>query len=132
MSPTARLVCPGERQPTSIAPDRSPERGRQEISALKEHGVDVRCSWARLYRPGAVTRTSLLHYTHPLPGPFVCDTASGRTGVLQAVAPDCDTPQPVAWLRPEGGGTEWTISLRAVDPVTAPDPPPVDPSRFGP
>ncbi|MER6847034.1 hypothetical protein AB0A81_26500 [Streptomyces flaveolus] len=73
----------------------------------------------------------MLHHTHPLLGRPVLDTASGRTGVLQAIAPDGDTPQPVAWLRPEGGGTEWTTSLRAIEPVTAPDPPPDDPSRSG-
>lgn len=66
----------------------------------------------------------MMHHTHPLLGRLVRDTASGRSGVLQAIAPDGDTPQPVAWLRPPGGGTEWTTSLRALIPADAPGPGP--------
>ncbi|MET7814220.1 hypothetical protein ABZT26_25655 [Streptomyces sp. NPDC005395] len=69
-----------------------------------------------------MTTTSMLHETHRLIGRLVCDTESGRTGVLRAIAPDGNAPKPVAWLSPEGGGTEWTTSLRSVEPVTAPTP----------
>ncbi|MEU9111842.1 hypothetical protein AB0D04_08640 [Streptomyces sp. NPDC048483] len=59
------------------------------------------------------------HCKHPLLGRAVLDTATGRVGVLRAIAPEPNGVQfvpsrglleapPVAWLAPEGGGTEWT------------------------
>ncbi|AKN75016.1 hypothetical protein QR97_39770 [Streptomyces sp. PBH53] len=57
---------------------------------------------------------SLLHHAHPWIGRTVEDTATGRRGVLRAVAPDPETSRPVAWLAPAGGGTEWTTALGAV------------------
>ncbi|MEV0186499.1 hypothetical protein AB0I54_45985 [Streptomyces sp. NPDC050625] len=63
----------------------------------------------------------LQHHNHPLMGHRVLDTATGRTGILQAIAPDGTSPKPVAWLRPEGGGTEWTTATGAIEaagPIT--------------
>ncbi|WP_371100088.1 hypothetical protein [Streptomyces sp. PU_AKi4] len=48
----------------------------------------------------------MLHEKHRLIGRPVRDTASGRTGIPQAIAPDVGTDTPVAWLRPSGGGIE--------------------------
>ncbi|MFF8732769.1 hypothetical protein ACF073_40845 [Streptomyces sp. NPDC015171] len=64
---------------------------------------------------------SLLHRDHPWIGRNVEDTATGRRGILRAVAPAPDTKRPVAWLAPTGGGTEWTTSLGALanpEPIT--------------
>ncbi|CAM5651550.1 hypothetical protein [Streptomyces griseomycini] len=69
-----------------------------------------------------MTAMSMLHDRHRLIGRLVRGTVSGRTGVPRAVATDGDTPKPVAWLIPEGGGTEWTTPLRAIEPVTVPTP----------
>ncbi|MFI6472591.1 hypothetical protein ACIBL5_20340 [Streptomyces sp. NPDC050516] len=38
------------------------------------------------------------------------DTVTEQRGELRAISPDL-TAQPVAWLRPVGGGREWTTSL---------------------
>ncbi|RZF02923.1 hypothetical protein [Streptomyces albidoflavus] len=73
---------------------------------------------------------TLLHRTHPWIGFEVEDTATGTRGILRAVAPDMSgpaplygrTPRPVAWLRPPGGGQEWTT-----DPEALADPSPVTP-----
>jgi hypothetical protein len=67
-------------------------------------------------------RRSLLHRDHPWIGREVEDTATGRRGTLRAIAPDGDKPRPVAWLMPEGGGTEWTT-----DPDSLDNPAPVTP-----
>lgn len=56
------------------------------------------------------TARSLLHQDHPWIGRNVEDTATGRRGILRAIAPDDGKPHPVAWLMPDGGGTEWTTS----------------------
>ncbi|MBZ6093454.1 hypothetical protein KVH02_34900 [Streptomyces olivaceus] len=68
------------------------------------------------------TARSLLHREHPWIGQEVEDTATGRRGILRAVAPDGDRPRPVAWLLPAGGGTEWTTDPRTLD-HPAPVPP---------
>ncbi|MGW7385323.1 hypothetical protein [Streptomyces sp. NPDC054794] len=63
----------------------------------------------------------LEHHDHGLLGRRVLDTATGRIGVLQAIAPDGTSPKPVAWLRPEDGGIEWTTatgSIEAIAPST--------------
>ncbi|CAL9673100.1 hypothetical protein [Streptomyces sp. enrichment culture] len=52
--------------------------------------------------------TGLLHHSHPWIGRDVEDTLTGRRGILRALAPDGDSPRLVAWLRPPGGGVEWT------------------------
>ncbi|MET8566153.1 hypothetical protein ABZV75_38430 [Streptomyces flaveolus] len=65
---------------------------------------------------------ALLHRRHPWIGRAVLDTATGRRGVLRAVAPLPDGTRPVAWLRPAGGGREWTTSLGALT-----DPAPITP-----
>ncbi|MFD3998946.1 hypothetical protein [Streptomyces sp. NPDC058583] len=65
---------------------------------------------------------SLLHHDHPWIGRDVEDTATGRRGTLHAIAPDLDKPGPVAWLRPVGGGTEWTT-----DPTALANPAPLTP-----
>ncbi|MER7485168.1 hypothetical protein ABTY20_04390 [Streptomyces sp. NPDC126497] len=70
----------------------------------------------------AMTTTGMLHDEHRLLGRLVRGTASGRTGILQAIAPDVGTDAPVAWLRPSGGGIEWTTQTRAIEPVTVPTP----------
>ncbi|GHJ31546.1 hypothetical protein TPA0910_59790 [Streptomyces hygroscopicus subsp. sporocinereus] len=51
----------------------------------------------------------------PAPGQVAYDPASGRTGVIQAVHSVAEllfdhrmTGPRVAFLRPEGGGVEWT------------------------
>ncbi|MFC8442104.1 hypothetical protein ACFUJT_28555 [Streptomyces griseoincarnatus] len=41
---------------------------------------------------------SMLHEPHRLIGRLVRDTVSGRIGVLRAIAPDGDMPEPAAWL----------------------------------
>jgi hypothetical protein len=65
----------------------------------------------------------MLHQGHRLIGCCVRDTLSGRTGVLRAIAPDGDNPKPVAWLRPERGGIEWTTAPEALEAANsaAPD-----------
>ncbi|MFI2511552.1 hypothetical protein [Streptomyces sp. NPDC018972] len=69
-----------------------------------------------------MTTTGMLHEKHRLIGRLVRDTASGRAGILQAIAPDVGTDTPVAWLRPSGGGIEWTTPVGAIEPVTVPTP----------
>ncbi|WP_406509065.1 hypothetical protein [Streptomyces sp. NBC_00212] len=62
----------------------------------------------------------LLHESHLWLGQIVTDTATERHGELRAIAPDL-AAQPVAWLRPVGGGREWTTSLYCLadpEPVT--------------
>ncbi|WP_372412046.1 hypothetical protein [Streptomyces luteireticuli] len=63
------------------------------------------------------------HQAHPLLGRLVVDTATDRTGVLRAVAPEqVEGPGgrsrmvTRAWLAPEHGGREWTAP---VDRITA-------------
>ncbi|MGW4149292.1 hypothetical protein [Streptomyces albogriseolus] len=68
--------------------------------------------------------TSMLHQRHRLIGRLVRDTLSRQIGVLRAIAPDGDAPEPVAWLIPEGGGTEWTTTPRSIEPVALPGPGP--------
>ncbi|MEU5445811.1 hypothetical protein [Streptomyces griseofuscus] len=66
---------------------------------------------------------ALLHSEHPWIGREVTDTATGRRGILRALAPEGDiVPAPVAWLRPVGGGREWTT-----DPGALADPAPITP-----
>ncbi|GAB1340868.1 hypothetical protein ACE1SV_74580 [Streptomyces sp. E-15] len=57
---------------------------------------------------------SLLHRDHRWLGRTVEDTATGRRGILRAVAPSGTDPRPVAWLAPLGGGLEWTATLGAL------------------
>jgi hypothetical protein len=66
----------------------------------------------------------MLHRDHPWMGREVEDTATGRRGVLRAIAPDGDSTESVAWLAPAGGGTEWTTSPRALS-----NPAPIAPTR---
>jgi hypothetical protein len=68
------------------------------------------------------TARGMLHRDHPWLGRTVEDTTTGRRGILRAIAPDGDRPQPVAWLLPEGGGTEWTT-----DPDALANPAPITP-----
>ncbi|MFC9259330.1 hypothetical protein ACFRFJ_21235 [Streptomyces hydrogenans] len=70
---------------------------------------------------------SMLHRPHRWIGREVEDTATGRRGVLTAIAPDTDDSRPMAWLRPAGGGTEWTT-----DPAALARPTPVTPSTHPP
>ncbi|MFF8369281.1 hypothetical protein ACF05W_10610 [Streptomyces lydicus] len=69
------------------------------------------------------------HIEHPLLNRLVVDHAhDDRIGVLRALAPDSkdntfglvlmvpNTP-PVAWLRPEGGGQEWTTDPDAIEAI---------------
>jgi hypothetical protein len=65
---------------------------------------------------------ALLHRNHPWIGREVEDTATGRRGTLCAIAPDGDKPRPMAWLRPPGGGMEWTT-----DPASLANPAPITP-----
>lgn len=60
--------------------------------------------------------TGLGHQEHPLLGRLVVDTATGRTGVLRAIAPEqIEGPGgrarsvTRAWCAPAGGGREWTV-----------------------
>lgn len=64
-----------------------------------------------------MSTTSMLHEPHRLIGRLVRDTLSGRIGLLRAIAPDGDAPEPAAWLIPEGGGTEWTTPPQSIEPV---------------
>jgi hypothetical protein len=69
------------------------------------------------------------HVAHPWLGREVLDTASGKTGILRAVAPEPNdlarrgylpvAPEgdPVAWLSPLGGGVEWTTDRKALEVV---------------
>ncbi|MFF8911673.1 hypothetical protein [Streptomyces olivaceoviridis] len=69
---------------------------------------------------------ALLHRRHPWIGRAVLDNETGRRGILRAVAPLPESTRPVAWLRPSGGGREWTTSLGALSdpaPITPPHPP---------
>ncbi|MFC8856840.1 hypothetical protein ACFT5D_27730 [Streptomyces sp. NPDC057144] len=61
-----------------------------------------------------MTAESLQHRSHRWLGRVVEDTATGRKGILRAVAPDIDTPRTVAWLAPVGGGREWTTAPGAL------------------
>lgn len=74
--------------------------------------------------------TGLGHYEHPWLGREVVDTATGRRGILRAVAPEADEVRlepgvalarlkgkPVAWLQPVGGGVEWTTARTALQVV---------------
>ncbi|MFI1507583.1 hypothetical protein [Streptomyces sp. NPDC020597] len=66
--------------------------------------------------------SALLHREHPWIGREVEDTATGRRGVLRAIAPDLNGTRALAWLRPATGGMEWTTNPSALDnpaPVTA-------------
>ncbi|MFF6801170.1 hypothetical protein [Streptomyces sp. NPDC012616] len=66
--------------------------------------------------------SALLHREHPWIGREVEDTATGRRGILRAIAPDYNPTHPVAWLQPATGGTEWTTAPDALAnpaPVTA-------------
>ncbi|MGA5183034.1 hypothetical protein [Streptomyces pseudogriseolus] len=66
---------------------------------------------------------SLLHQPHPWIGRDVEDTATGRRGILRAIAPDLNGTKPVAWLHPRGGGPEWNTDPKALaDPAAAPPP----------
>jgi hypothetical protein len=60
------------------------------------------------------------HESHPLLGTLVVDTASGRVGILRAIVQDDPRRRAGlrrAWLRPEGGGVEWTTDPDAVKAV---------------
>lgn len=57
----------------------------------------------------------LMHRSHPWLGHEVTDSATGRTGVLRAIAPDGAPPRLMAWLAPVGGGMEWTTDPKALD-----------------
>lgn len=66
----------------------------------------------------------LLHETHPLLGRLVVDAGTGRVGVLRAVVRDVPARDGRrrgvvrrAWLRPEGGGVEWTADPAAIREV---------------
>ncbi|MFC9484601.1 hypothetical protein ACFTZM_00790 [Streptomyces hydrogenans] len=69
---------------------------------------------------------SFLHQKHRWIGREVEDTVTGRRGILTAVAPDGADPlaRPLAWLRPLGGGTEWTTA-----PAALAKPSPITPAR---
>ncbi|MGW4781464.1 hypothetical protein ACWEPA_33000 [Streptomyces filamentosus] len=69
---------------------------------------------------------SFLHQKHRWLGREVEDTVTGRRGILTAVAPDPADPRarPLAWLRPLGGGTEWTTT-----PAALASPSPLTPAR---
>ncbi len=73
----------------------------------------------------------LMHRSHPWLGRTVTDTATGRTGILRAIAPDVDRPRLVAWLAPVGGGVEWTTDPEALDEpaMTGPTPTPGQPEQ---
>ncbi|MEU1312568.1 hypothetical protein ABZ419_27265 [Streptomyces cinnamoneus] len=58
------------------------------------------------------------HQAHPLLGHRVVDTATDRTGVLRAIAPEQVTGPggrsrmvTRAWLAPVDGGREWTAPV---------------------
>ncbi|MFJ7242979.1 hypothetical protein ACIQWB_38505 [Streptomyces olivaceus] len=71
-----------------------------------------------------MTTETLQHRSHEWIGQVVEDTATGRTGILRAIAPDTDAPRLLAWLAPVGGGREWTTDpSMLVHPVpTSPGP----------
>ncbi|GAA0379900.1 hypothetical protein [Streptomyces blastmyceticus] len=56
------------------------------------------------------------HREHPLLGRLIVDTATGRTGILRAIAPEQvegirgSRMVTRAWCAPVGGGLEWTVS----------------------
>lgn len=61
------------------------------------------------------------HRDHGWLNRVVTDTATGRRGILRAIAPDTGA-HPVAWLAPVGGGVEWTTlpsALADPAPITA-------------
>lgn len=64
----------------------------------------------------------MLHGDHPWLGRDVEDTVTGRRGTLRAIAPEGEKLRLVAWLRPLGGGVEWTT-----DPNALADPAPITP-----
>ncbi|MFE3601383.1 hypothetical protein [Streptomyces sp. NPDC059142] len=67
----------------------------------------------------------MLHRDHPWLGREVEDTATGRRGTLRAIAPEGNSPHPVAWLIASGGGTEWTT-----DPMALANPAPIAPDAL--
>lgn len=74
-------------------------------------------------RGAAVTSTGLMHRSHPWLGHLVTDSATGRRGILRAIAPEGTAPAPVAWLAPRRGGIEWTTA-----PENLTDPTPITPA----
>ncbi|MCC5474546.1 hypothetical protein [Streptomyces barringtoniae] len=70
-----------------------------------------------------MTATGLMHRSHPWLGHMVTDSATGRRGILRAIAPEGTTPAPVAWLAPRRGGIEWTTA-----PEYLTDPTPIAPT----
>jgi hypothetical protein len=77
-------------------------------------------------RGAAVTSTGLMHRSHPWLGQLVTDSASGRRGILRAIAPEGTALTPVAWLAPPRGGIEWTTA-----PENLTDPVPITPAGRG-
>ncbi|MGW0764128.1 hypothetical protein [Streptomyces sp. NPDC002676] len=59
----------------------------------------------------------LLHRARRWLGRQVLDAASGRTGILRAIAPEPNGRRLVAWLRPMGGGCEWTTDPGTLEVV---------------
>ncbi|WP_241740782.1 hypothetical protein [Streptomyces sp. L2] len=76
-------------------------------------------------RGAAATSTGLMHRSHPWLGHLVTDSATGRRGILRAIAPEDTTPTPVAWLAPRRGGIEWTTA-----PENLTDPAPITPAGY--
>ncbi|MEU9476146.1 hypothetical protein [Streptomyces sp. NPDC048191] len=70
-----------------------------------------------------MTSTGLMHRSHPWLGHLVTDSATGRRGILRAIAPEDTGPAPVAWLAPRRGGIEWTTA-----PENLTDPTPIVPT----
>ncbi|MEU9440794.1 hypothetical protein AB0D42_07675 [Streptomyces sp. NPDC048304] len=73
-----------------------------------------------------MTSTGLMHRSHPWLGQLVTDSASGRRGILRALAPEGTALTPVAWLAPPRGGIEWTTA-----PENLTDPMPITPAGRG-
>jgi hypothetical protein len=64
-----------------------------------------------------------MHRSHPWLGHLVTDSATGRRGILRAIAPEGTASTPVAWLAPRRGGIEWTTA-----PENLADPAPITPA----
>lgn len=80
----------------------------------------------------SIKNIGLGHYSHPFLYQAFVDTNTGREGILVAIAPNLmdddhthrrkdperpviDHIKPVAWLRPYGGGREWSTALSCLE-----------------
>lgn len=121
VSPAAELVdttpTSAARRPTWAAARRMVTEGHADgiltyARPMLATGAD---HWADLEVWAAARKALLAAAWEPAPGALVLDTLTGRTGVVQTAADPA-----TVWLRPAGGGREWTTAAHALTPVSLP------------